>query len=445
MNTPSEALLTDLYQLTMLQGYFEQRMNETAVFEFFVRRLPPKRNFLIAAGLEQVLEFLEGFHFSEEDIAWLGTQKNFHPEFLEFLKDLRFTGDVDAMPEGTLVFANEPLIRITAPMPVAQFIETRLINLLQFQTMIASKAARSVLVAPGKGLAEFGLRRAHGAEAGLLAARACYIAGFTSTSNVLAGKKFGIPISGTMAHAFIQSHEVEEDAFLHFARSNRDNVVFLIDTYNTERGAEKVVKLAPQLKAEGIQIRGVRLDSGDMATLSKRVREILDRGGLQEVKILASGNIEEEELRRMLSAGAQIDGFGIGTRLATSWDFPYLECAYKLQEYDGRSTRKYSEGKVTWPGRKQVFRSLDSAGKMNGDTLALINEALPGEALIQPVMREGKRVQAKPACSEMREYCLHQLSRLPETLTQLEPTEYPVHISEGMNDLVARLERDRRS
>lgn len=439
MSLSSQALLTDLYQVTMLQGYFEQRMNETAVFEFFVRRLPPKRNFLVVAGLEQVLQFLEQFHFTDEDIAWLRTQ-NFKPDFLSFLKDLRFTGDVDAMPEGTLAFANEPLIRITAPMPIAQFVETRLINLLQFQTMIASKAARSVLVAPGKGLAEFGLRRTHGAEAGLLAARACYIAGFTSTSNVLAGKLFDIPISGTMAHAFIQAHEKEEEAFLHFARSNRENVVFLIDTYNTERGAVKVVKLAPQLKAEGIQIRAVRLDSGDMVALSKRVRAILDEGGLKEVKILASGNIEEEELQRMLGAGACIDGFGIGTRVTTSWDFPYLECAYKLQEYAGRYTRKYSEGKVTWPGRKQIFRRVDAHGKLAGDTLALEDETLEGEPLIQPVMRNGRRLQGEVACSDIRGHCLRQLSTLPLKMMGLEAADYSVDVSEGMKQLVMRME-----
>jgi nicotinate phosphoribosyltransferase len=439
MNSPSEALLTDLYQLTMLQGYFDGQMNETAVFEFFVRRLPPYRNFLVAAGLEQVLQFLEDFHFSEEDIAWLGTKHNFKPDFLEFLRTLRFTGEVDAMPEGTICFANEPLLRIVAPLPVAQFIETRLINLLQFQTMIASKAARCVLVAPGKSLVEFGLRRAHGAEAGLLAARASYIAGFSGTSNVLAGKLFDLPVSGTMAHAFIQAHEIEEEAFLHFARANRENVVFLIDTYNTIRGAEKVVKLAPQLKAEGIQIRGVRLDSGDMVALSKEVRRILDQGGLPDVKILASGNIEEEELHRMLSAGAKIDGFGIGTRMTTSWDFPYLECAYKLQEYAGRFTRKYSEGKVTWPGRKQVYRNLDSAGKLTGDTLGLVQEALPGNQLIQPMMRDGKRLHSKASSSEIREYCLKQLEQLPSDLAGLKPVEWPVRISAGLTALAARL------
>ncbi|MDE2310778.1 MAG: nicotinate phosphoribosyltransferase, partial [Betaproteobacteria bacterium] len=272
----NSALLTDLYQLTMLQGYHDSGMEEVAVFEFFVRKLRPGRGFLMAAGLEQVLEFLEGLHFSSEELAWLASTGRFSREFLARLETLHFTGDVHAMPEGTVFFPNEPILRVTAPIAQAQLVETRLINLLHFQTLIASKAARMVLMAPDKLLVDFGLRRAHGAEAGLLAARASYLAGFTGTSNVLAGMQFGIPLFGTMAHSFVQAHADETLAFEHFAHAQPDNVVLLIDTYDTEAAASKVVALAPQLKRQGIRIKGVRIDSGDLADHARKVRQILD-------------------------------------------------------------------------------------------------------------------------------------------------------------------------
>ncbi len=439
MSIESSALLTDQYQLTMLQGYFDQEMQRTAVFEFFVRRLPPHRNFLVAAGLEQAVDFLERFHFSEDEIDWLSKNESFKPGFLKFLKDLRFTGEVDAMAEGTIFFANEPILRVTAPLPLAQLVETRLINLLQFQTMIASKAARCVLAAPGKTLVEFGLRRAHGAEAGLLASRAAYIAGFAGTSNVLAGKMFGVPLFGTMAHSFVQSHENEEDAFENFARSNPSNAVLLLDTYDTEAAARKVAKLALKLKTQGLKISAVRLDSGDLVALSKNVRRILNNEGLEEIRILASGNVDETELQKLVSA--PIDGFGIGTRLVTSSDSPYLECVYKLQEYDGRAARKYSEGKTTWPGRKQVFRKSNAAGVMAGDILTLDNEAHEGQALLQPVMRKGKKISESEDAKTIRERFLAELNRLPEHLKQTEPAAgYRVSLSENLQRLAENLQ-----
>lgn len=351
MNIPSSALLTDLYQLTMLQGYFSRRMADTAVFEFFVRALPSDRNFLIAAGLEQLLQFLEEFHFNPDELSWLAGTGTFRGEFLEELARLRFTGDVDAMAEGTVFFGQEPIVRITAPLPQAQFVETRLINLLQFQTLIASKAVRCVLSAPGKTLVDFGSRRAHGADAACLAARACYLAGFSATSNVLAARLFAIPVSGTMAHSFVQAHGSEADAFENFARANPQNIVLLLDTYDTELAAQKVVALAHRLKRDGLTIHGVRLDSGDLAQHAFQVRAILDAGGLNSTRIFASGHLDEYELQRLVGARAPIDGFGVGTRLGTSADAPYLDCAYKLQEYAGRACRKRSEGKATWPGR----------------------------------------------------------------------------------------------
>jgi nicotinate phosphoribosyltransferase len=441
MSLENSALLTDQYQLTMLQGYFDQQMFETAVFELFIRKLPTQRNFLVAAGLDQVIEFLEAFLITEEELAWLQKERSFRPEFIDFLRKLRFTGDVDAMPEGTVFFGNEPILRITAPLPIAQLIETRLINLLQFQTMIASKAARCVLAAPGKGLIEFGLRRAHGAEAGLLASRAACLAGFAATSNVLAGKCFNIPVSGTMAHAFVQSHEREEDAFVHFARSNPGNVVFLIDTYDTIAAAHKVVKLAPQLTAEGVHIRGVRLDSGDLADLARKVRTILDAGGLQYVKILASGDLEEIGLQKLLAEKAPIDGFGVGTRLVTAWDHPYLSAVYKLQEYAGCPRCKYSEAKVTWPGRKQVFRHFKD-GRMVKDVLALTSEQCEGKPLLVSTMRGGKRVTATKPLEQIRQNTLQELDSLPEALKRIDVTAtYDVEVSGELQDLAAALKR----
>ena len=350
MNTDYGPLLTDRYQLTMLQAYWQHGMHKTAVFEFFVRRLPAQRNFLVAAGLGQALAYLEELAFSPEDIEWLAQTQQFQSGFLRWLKDVRFTGDVNAMPEGTVFFAEEPILQVIAPLPEAQLVETRLINLLNFPTAIASKAARSVLAAPGKLLVEFGLRRAQGAEASLMAARASYLAGFAGTSNVLAGRLFDIPLYGTMAHSFIQAHDNEIEAFEHFADANSGDIVLLIDTYDTEAAAIKVADLAAALKERGIKIKGVRIDSGDLGKHAASVRAILDEARLHDVTIFASGNLDEYALRDLISNEAPIDGFGLGTRLDTSSDAPYLDCAYKLQEYAGRPRRKHSEGKATWPG-----------------------------------------------------------------------------------------------
>ncbi|WP_031438127.1 nicotinate phosphoribosyltransferase [Methylobacter tundripaludum] len=433
---PDSALLTDLYQLTMLQGYYEQDMEELAVFEFFVRKLPENRGYLVAAGLAQVLTYLEQLRFSADEIEWLAGTGRFKPAVLDRLQTLRFTGDVHAMPEGTVFFPNEPILRITAPLPEAQLIESRIINLLHFQTLIASKAARSVLIAPDKLLVDFGMRRAHGSEAALLAARASYLAGFTGSATVAAGMHFGIPIFGTMAHSFIQTYTRESQAFADFAKANPDNVVFLIDTYNTEAAAQKVVDLAAALHAQGIKIKGVRLDSGDLADHARKVRTILDRGGLNDATIFASGNIDEHKLAELMVQQAPIDGFGIGTRLDTSADAPYLDCAYKLQEYAGIARRKRSEGKATWPGRKQVYRNYDDNGMMSGDTVTVDNAPCAGQPLLQLVMQGGKTVAGQPTLVEAREYARRQLNSLPMSLRQLSNTpEYPVIISAELRAL----------
>jgi nicotinate phosphoribosyltransferase len=443
MNAATSILLTDLYQLTMLQGYHDSGMDDTAVFEFFVRRLRPGRGFLMAAGLEQSLAFLEQLHFAPDELEWLASTGRFSPDFLASLETLRFTGDVHAMPEGTLFFPNEPILRVTAPIAQAQLLETRLINLLNLQTLIASKAARSVLMAPDKLLVDFGLRRAHGAEAGLLAARASYIAGFTGTSTVLAGQAFGIPLFGTMAHAFVQAHDDETMAFAHFAHAQPDNVVLLIDTYDTEEAAHKVVALAPRLARDGIRIKGVRIDSGDLADHARKVRRILDAGGLEHVIIFASGDLDEYALRHMLDAGVPVDGFGIGTRVDTSCDAPYLDCAYKLQEYAGKARRKRSEGKATWPGRKQVYRQHDSDGFMTGDVVTLESDAQPGEPLLIPVMRGGRRLESAPSLQAIRFHAAENLSRLPGPLRRLqEAFEYRVEIAPALHELAAQVDRN---
>lgn len=440
------ALLTDLYQFTMLQGYFDQHMNETAVFEFFVRKLPSQRNFFLAAGLEQVLAFLETLEIGDEEIAWLANTKRFSTPFLRALRGLRFTGEVHAMPEGTVFFADEPLLRITAPLPQAQLVESRIINILHFQTLIASKAARCVLTAPDKLLVDFGMRRAHGAEAALWAARASYLAGFAGTATVLAAKLYDIPAFGTMAHSFIQAHEDETAAFEHFALAQPENVVLLIDTYDTEAAARKVVRLAQRLQERGIAIKGVRLDSGDLADHARKVRSILDAGGLQTTTIFSSGSIDEYVLQTLRAAAAPIDGFGIGTHLDTSNDVPYLDCAYKLQEYAGVARRKRSEGKATWPGRKQVFRMLDTGGVLAGDVLTMEDDTQPGTPLLQPVMRGGKRLAPAPSLSAVRATAGASLASLPATLRKLDPVPaYRVHVAPALLDLTQAVDQRQHS
>jgi nicotinate phosphoribosyltransferase len=442
MTPPTSPLLTDLYQLNMMQAYLDHDEGKTAVFEFFMRKLPARRGFLLAAGLEQALDFLEALRFSKEDIAWLEQSGRFGKGMLDYLAALRFTGDVHAMPEGTVFFADEPILRITAPLPQAQLIETRLINIVHFQCLVASKAARMMLAAPGKLMVDFGLRRAHGAEAGVMAARASYIAGFAGTATVLAGKLYGIPIFGTMAHSFVQAHDDETAAFERFAQSRPENLTLLIDTYDSEAGARKVVALAPRLASRGIKVGAVRLDSGDLTALSKSVRRILDDGGLSETRIFASGGLDEDSVAGMLRAGAPVDGFGMGTSLTTSSDVAALDCVYKLQEYDGAPRRKQSTGKATWPGRKQVWRRYDAAGKMRGDVLSVEGDAQDGEPLMQLVMQGGRRVAPSPPLADIRARAARELARLPEGLRRLEPAaSYPVEIADALRQLAGDVDR----
>ncbi len=439
----ASSLLTDLYQLTMMQTYWETQMEETAVFELFVRRLPKQRNFLVAAGLEQAIQFLETLAFTPQELDWIAQSGLFAASFVERLSEFRFTGSVSALPEGSIFFPEEPVLRVTAPLPQAQLVESRLMNLVHYQTLVASKAARIALVAGDRNLVDFGMRRSHGGEAALLAARASYIAGFSGTATVAAGMHFGIPVVGTMAHAFIQAHESESQAFERFALSHPQNVTFLIDTYNTEVGAANVVALAPRLQAQGIEIQAVRLDSGDLKFHSSEVRKILDAGGLHNVKILCTNGLDEGTVQALVTANAPIDGFGVGTQLATSADVPTLDFVYKLQEYAGKPRRKKAEGKSTWPGRKQVFRTFDAQGFMQGDIVGLDGEHLKGEPLLQPVMENGQRLAAPEALVSLRSRSLQNLALLPEELRSLEPAlTYPVKIAESLVELAAQVDRD---
>ncbi len=425
-------LLTDLYELTMLQSYRASGMNELASFELFVRALPPKRNFLLVAGLEQVVDYLQALHFADDDLHWLASTGRFDESFLASLRDLRFTGDLDAMPEGMVAFADEPLLRVTAPLREAQLIESRVLNLLHLQTLVASKAARCVLAAGGRTLIDFGLRRAHGAEAGLLSARASFLAGFAGTATVEAGRRFGVPIFGTMAHSFVQAHDDETAAFANFARAQPRNTTLLIDTYDTARAAHKVVALA----RSGVAVQGVRIDSGDLAAHAHEVRRILDAGGLTETRIFASGNLDEDRLHELVSNGAPIDAFGVGTRMNVSADAPFLDCAYKLVDYAGRPRRKRSEGKAFWPGRKQVFRSFDAQGRMAGDMLTLADSLAAGTALLEPVLRRGERVAPAPPLDTLRARAQQQMAVLPEPLRTLPAaTPYPVAVAPVLRSL----------
>jgi len=442
MNVIKSPLVTDLYQLTMLQGYIDQDLHDTAVFEFFVRDMPETRNFFLAAGLDSVLVFLEECRFSEKELDYLAGTGRFNDSLITYLKKFRFTGDVHAMPEGTVFFPHEPIIRITAPLPEAQLVESRLINLIHYQSLIATKAARCTIAAGGQAsLVDFGLRRTHGADAGLFAARSSYIAGYAGTATVIAEPLFGIPIFGTMAHSFVEAQKSEKEAFLNFALSNPDNVTLLIDTYNTVEGARKAVETAEALTKTGIKVRGVRLDSGNLAQLSREVRTILDAAGLDEVSIFVSGNMDEYSIHDLLQNGAPIGGFGVGTRVNTSADVPYFDSAYKLTEYAGTPRLKKSEGKATLPGRKQVHRHFEN-GIMVKDVLTIEDDPQEGRPLVRQYMSHGKRITRYPTVHEIRDYTSEQIRMLPPYLKALNRSStYPVEISAALTTMKEKLER----
>jgi nicotinate phosphoribosyltransferase len=441
-NASAPALLTDLYQLTMLDAYYTLGMEKPAVFEFFVRRLPASRNFLVAAGLEQVLDYLENLRFTADEIEWLGSTQRFSAGFLERLRKFRFSGEVYAMREGTVFFGSEPVLRVVAPLPEAQLVESRIVNLLHYQTLVASKAARCRLAAPHAELIDFGLRRAHGAEAAYLCSRASYIAGFDATATVESSRRFGIPSAGTMAHSFVQAHELELEAFRNFATCRPDNVVLLIDTYDTARGAKRAVELAQELRSNGVSVKGVRIDSGDLAVGACRVREILDSLGARDIRILVSGSIDEYAIAAMEAQQVPVDAYCVGTRLAVSQDAPSLDCAYKLQQYAGRLCRKRSQWKETWPGPRQVYRQYDPQGLICRDVLCCEAETFEGRALLHQVMEGGRRMSGTLPLTDVRTYCAEQLATLPNGLNTLEHVTYtPAKVSDKQHALVAELDR----
>jgi len=375
----------------MGQSYFAEAMHERpATFSLFTRHLPPGWGYLVSAGLESALDYLERFRFVEDDLAYLEKTGLFTGAFLDHLRGVRFCGDVRALPEGTLFFQDEPVLEVTGPILEAQLVETTVLNEIHFQSLVAAKAARCVDVARGRTLVDFSLRRTHGSDAGLKVARSCYLAGFDSTSNVLADQRYGIPIAGTMAHSFVECFDDEADAFRAFARSYPDRPTLLVDTYDTVAGSRRAALVADELAGSGFRLGGVRLDSGDLLELGRAVRELLDRAGQRAATIFASGSLDEREIDRLLSAGAPIDGFGVGSRLGTSADAPYLDMAYKLVAFDTEPRLKLSEGKATWPGEKQVWR-LSAGEAWDHDVIGLREEEPPagGEPLLETVMVEG--------------------------------------------------------
>jgi nicotinate phosphoribosyltransferase len=438
------SLFTDFYELTMCASYFDNQKFEPATFDLFIRRLPENRTYLLFAGLEQALRYLESVKFTEEHLAYLKTQ-GFNQQFLDYLRDFKFTGDVWAAPEGTVAFPCEPLIRVTAPIIEAQLVETFLLNTVNLQTMIATKASHVVDAAKGKAVIEFGLRREHGVDAGMKVARSSYIAGCHGTSNVLAGLAYGIPVFGTMAHSFIMSYEKEIDAFRAFAKTFPNKSTLLIDTYDDLAGAEKAATVAKELEKQGHKLDGVRLDSGDLSAISKKVRKLLDAKGLEYVKIFASGDLDEFKIAELLENGAEIDAFGVGTKLGTSADKPYVDVIYKLCETMSNGAfhpiMKLSEGKVTLPGRKQVYRFKDKDGNYTGDRIALVDEKVEGEPLLTKVMEKGKITYDLPSLDEIRAAAAENLSKLPAIYKKLNAKPYSVNLSQDLKTLIKNLEK----
>jgi nicotinate phosphoribosyltransferase len=431
-------LLTDLYELTMAAGYIQTHFEARATFELFARNLPPRRSYLVAAGLEQALEFLENVNFTTEEVGYLRSHPAFHnvrDEFFDFLTHFRFSGDAWAIPEGSLVFAGEPILRISAPIAEGQIIETNLLATINFQTMVASKAARVVSSAPGHRIVEFGARRAHGTEASLMAARAATIGGCVGSSNALAGQRFGMPTYGTQAHSWVMAHENEAEAFSQFLDVFPQYSVLLLDTYDVRTALKTILRM-------NRKPMGVRLDSGDLVRDSRWVRQQLDRAGWKDVKIFASGDLNEDKIAALLRAGAKIDDFGVGGAVVTPADAPTLNMIYKLVEVERggeiREAAKLSKAKITYPGRKQVYRLSRPSGEYKHDVIALTDEKSPGgEPLLQEVMRSGKRLSGPEPITDARARCLHSLERLPARYRQLGRTVlYPVRTSKRLEALL---------
>ncbi|MDQ3641603.1 MAG: nicotinate phosphoribosyltransferase [Actinomycetota bacterium] len=439
---PTAALLTDLYELTMVAAYVAEGMSERpATFSLFVRTLPAQRSYLVAAGLEAVLDHLETFHFNDEDLGVLVGLGLFDRWFLDYLGQLRFRGSVRAVGEGSIIFAEEPVLEIDAPIAQGQLVETYLLNQITTATTLASKAARYRQAAGDTPVIDFGLRRAQGVDAGMAVARVARICGLAGTSNVAGGHRYGFPTSGTMAHSFVQAYEDEAEAFRVFTHHSGPATVLLVDTFDTRTGVRRAIEVAKECRARGVEVRGVRLDSGDLLALANHARVELDEAGFPEMQILASGGIDEHEIERLMSAGAPIDGFGIGSSLAVSSDAPVLDTVFKLVAFDGRPVRKTSEGKATWPGRKQVWRSQDI------DVLGLADEGGPagGEALMDEVMRDGRRTDTgQPDLAGAAARFARHWDRLALPERQLsDPVNRPLRPSAALERLTAEVDARR--
>jgi nicotinate phosphoribosyltransferase len=438
------SLFTDYYELTMCASYFDNKNFELATFDLFIRRLPENRSYFLFAGLEDVLQYVQNITFTDEHLAYLKKQ-GFCQDFLSYLDDFKFTGEIWAVPEGTVSFPNEPLIRVTAPIIEAQLVETFLLNTINLQTMIATKAARVVHAAKGKSVIEFGLRREPGIDAGMKVARSSYIAGCQGTSNVLAGQSYGIPVFGTMAHSFIMSYPKEIDAFRAFSKTFPDKSTLLIDTYDSMAGAEKAIIVAKELEAKGFKLGGIRLDSGDLAQTSIKIRKILDSNNLEYVRIFASGDLDEFKVKQLLKDGATIDAFGVGTKMGTSADRPYLDVIYKLCETQTTKDSfspimKLSKDKNTLPGRKQVYRFFNGNGNFSKDIIALSDEAADGEALLVKVMENGNLTYDLPSLEQIRNAASDNLSKLPEEYRLVtNKVDYPVELSQKLQILIENL------
>ena len=433
----SLSLFTDLYELTMAQAYWQAGVTADACFSLFVRRLPTDRGYLVFVGLEDMLDALSGLRFNEDEIAQLRSMRLFDDGFLEYLAGLKFTGSARAMREATVFFANEPVLEVTAPIIEAQIVETLLLNLFNVQTMLATKAARVVEAAKGRTVVDFAARRTQGVDAAIKLARAAYIAGFAGTSNVLAARRYGIPAVGTMAHSFITSFDSEIEAFSAYATSFPNNSTFLVDTYDTAQGIQNAITVAKRMREQGHELNAIRLDSGDLLSLSLEARSMLDTAGLPNVQVLASGGLDEFQVADLIREGAAIDGFGVGTNVGTSADYPWLDCVYKLVGYDDTPTMKLSEDKETLVGPKQVFRRVDTDGMYAGDVIGAGDEPVPdgAGALLSVVMKDGRRTREAPSLDELRRRCAREIDRLPADNRRIRlPEEYPVAVSDTLRE-----------
>jgi nicotinate phosphoribosyltransferase len=426
-------LLTDLYELTMLQAYWHEGMNDTATFSLFYRQMPAQRNVILACEQEYAARRVSQLHYPSRQVNRLKTLDLFQDDFLQWLQDFRFSGHIHCLPEGTPVFPQEPLLEITAPLMEAQLLESLLMNYVHLETVLASKAVRMVLAADGRPVVDFGMRRMHGSDAALRGVRAYRTAGLAGTSNVLGGLQHELPLRGTMAHSYIQAHDDEMDAFRAYARLY-PGTTLLVDTYDSRAGVEKVIHL---VRNEGLDVGAIRLDSGDLSQQAKDARHQLDDAGLQQIRILVSGGLDEYRISGLLAAGSPIDGFGVGTSMGASSDAPTLDLAYKLTDYAGRPRLKNSPGKQLHPGRKQVWRQTDEQGHYQQDRITARDEQSEGEPLLQPVIQEGEPCREAPDLAVTRENVARHLRKLPEALLSLSPVKssYPVAFSERLQTL----------